>query len=62
MLTAFLDSPHTSVAAIAASELQNMEVALPKSFRNRLVKILEFLKANGSSRCDDVQALIGLLA
>lgn len=62
VLTAFLDSPHMSVAAIAASELHNMAVSLQKTFQSRLVKILEFLKENGSSRTDDVQALIERLA
>jgi hypothetical protein len=58
LLISFLESPYISVAAIAASELDNMSISVPKVFGNRLSEILEYLQKNGSSRCDDVQRLI----
>lgn len=61
LLISFIESQYMSVAAIAASELDNMSISLPKVFGNRLLEILEYLDGNGSSRCDDVQKLIARL-
>ncbi|MBB3224430.1 hypothetical protein [Pseudoduganella umbonata] len=58
LLISFLESPYISVAAIAASELDNMSISVPEVLRNRLSEILEYLKKSGSSRCDDVRRLI----
>lgn len=61
-LTRFLESPHLSVAAIAASELDNMEITLPAKLRGRLLRIQEYVDANESTRRQDIQNLIARLA
>ena len=61
MLISFLESQYLSVAAIAATELDNMSISLPRGSENRLLEILDFLKGNRSSRCDDLQRLIARL-
>ncbi|MEJ7804957.1 MAG: hypothetical protein WKG03_03425 [Telluria sp.] len=61
-LTAFLESPHLSVAAIAASELDNMGITLPGTLRSRLLKIQEYVEANESARREDIHNLIARLA
>lgn len=58
VLIDFLKSPHLSVAAIAASELENMSISLSKDFETRLQDILEHLMSIGSSRCEDLRKLI----
>lgn len=61
LLILFLESQYMSVAAIAASELDNMSISLPREFGNRLFEIHKYLKENGSSRCDDLEELIARL-
>ena len=58
VLITLLQSPQILVAAIAASELDNMSVRLPKSFSNRLSEILDELMKQKSSRCEDIKNLI----
>lgn len=61
VLTALLTSPYLDVAAIAASELDDMSIALPISFKDKLLQLLGDLKAQQSTRSDDVQRLLALL-
>ena len=58
VLIKLLQSPHISVAAIAASELDNMSIRLPRIFLSRLSEILNELEKMKSSRCEDVGNLI----
>jgi hypothetical protein len=62
VLTALLDSPHLSVAAIAASELDNMGVALPARLHARLMQIQAYAQTHESTRRDDIDNLIARLA
>lgn len=62
VLTALLAStPYLDVAAISASQLDDMEIELPVSMLGRLQQILNQLTAQGSTRAEDVQRLIALL-
>ena len=58
LLISFLESPYMSVAAIAASELDNMSISLPRVLEKRLLEILKYLEENNGSRREDVQELI----
>lgn len=62
LLVCFLNSSYFSVSAIAATELDNMLISLPKYFESRLMEILEYLQKKQSPRFDDVQKLITRLA
>jgi hypothetical protein len=58
VLTALLAStPHLDVAAITASQLDDMEVELPVSLEGRLQHLLDQLNAEHSTRAEDVQRL-----
>lgn len=61
ILKDLIDSDHVSIAAIAASELDNMQISLPKSYRTRLLKLLKTLEGRGDNRSDDVQRIIDRL-
>lgn len=58
VLKALLDSPNISVAAIAASELDNMDIGLSFDFKDKLERILISLVEKHSSRSDDVRRLL----
>ncbi len=59
VLTTLLESsPYLDVAAISASQLDDMEIKLPVSLQGRLQQILDLLNAQGSTRAEDVQRLI----
>lgn len=61
VLTALLDSPHLDVAAISASQLDDLGVTLPASSRGRLEELSELLTAQRSTRASDVRRLIETL-
>ncbi|HEY0589517.1 MAG TPA: hypothetical protein VGD52_25550 [Pseudoduganella sp.] len=61
LTTLLASSPYLDVAAIAASQLDDMEIELPLSMRTRLQQLLDHLTAQGSTRAEDVQRLISLL-
>jgi len=56
MLLAF--SSYLDVAAIAASQLDDMKVELPLSLQGRLQQLLDHLTTYHSTRAEDVQRLI----
>jgi hypothetical protein len=61
ILIALLDSPHFPVAAIVASELDNLLVKLPANYERTLQKLLAYLDENSSPRSADVRRLLGNL-
>jgi len=61
LTTLLVSSPHFDVAVIAASQLDDMETALPASLRGRLQAILDQLTARRSTRAGDVQRLLSHL-
>ncbi|MDM5182197.1 hypothetical protein PO883_34070 [Massilia sp. DJPM01] len=58
ILIAVINSPHISVAAIAASELDNMKISLPKTYKEKLLQLLKCLQENRDNRIDEVKRLI----
>lgn len=54
-------SPYLDVAAIAASQLDDMQIELPVSIRGRLQQLLDQLTAQRSTRAEDVRRLIAHL-
>lgn len=62
VLTALLaSSPYLDVAAVAASQLDDMEIELPLALRPRLQHLLDHLTTRHSTRAMDVQRLISHL-
>jgi hypothetical protein len=58
LTTLLASTPHLDVAAIAASQLDDMEIELPVSMQGRLQQLLEQLAVQRSTRAEDVQRLI----
>jgi hypothetical protein len=58
LLIRLLNSDHMRVAAIAASELDNMSVKLSSDLRPRLMQIYTHLESQQSPRKDDVTRLL----
>ena len=58
LTTLIMSSSCLDVAAIAASQLDDMEVQLPVSLRGRLQQLLDQLTSRHSPRAEDVQGLI----
>ncbi|QQB51482.1 hypothetical protein [Delftia acidovorans] len=58
LLTKLLNSDHLQVAAIAASELENMSVKPSPNLRPRLMQIYAYLESQQSPRKDDVMRLL----
>ncbi|SFG50058.1 hypothetical protein SAMN05518865_11325 [Duganella sp. CF458] len=61
LTTLLASSPYLDVAAIAASQLDDMEIELPLSLRGKLQQLLDQLMARHSTRAEDVQRLISHL-
>lgn len=61
LMTLLASSPCLDVAAIAASQLDDMEIKLPFTLQGRLQQLLDQLKARHSTRAEDVQRLISHL-
>lgn len=61
LTTLLSSSPYLDVSAIAASQLDDMEIQLPFSLQGRLQQLLDQLTAQRSTRAGDVQRLISLL-
>lgn len=57
-LISLLDTPHMSVAAIAASELDNMSVQLPARLASTLAALLIYLQEHQSPRSEDIRSLL----
>ncbi|WP_431476730.1 hypothetical protein [Massilia eburnea] len=58
LTTLLASSPYLDVAAIAASQLDDMEIKLPVALLGRLQQLLDQLKDRHSTRAEDVQRLI----
>jgi hypothetical protein len=61
LISLLASSPYLDVAAIAASQLDDMGITLPASLRGRLQDLLDQLTARHSTRAEDVQRLISYL-
>lgn len=61
LTTLLASSPHLDVAAIAASQLDDMEINLSLALRSRLQHLLDQLTSCHSARAEDVQRLISNL-
>lgn len=61
LTTLLASSPYLDVAAISASQLDDMEIELPVSLKGRLQQLLDLLIAQHSTRTEDVQRLISHL-
>jgi len=61
LTTLLASSSHLDVAAIAASQLDDMEIELPISIQGRLQQALDQLTVQRSTRAEDVQRLIARL-
>jgi len=61
LTTLLASSPYLDVAAIAASQLDDLQVELPVSLHSKLQQLLDQLRAQHSTRADDVQRLIALM-
>lgn len=58
VLISLLTSPSMQVAAIAVSQLDDMNISLPKIFENKLMEILDYVSAKKSLRRDDVLSVM----
>ena len=61
ILKDLIESDQISIAAIAASELDNMQISLPEIYRVRLLNLLKSLQEIRDNRLDDVQRIIDRL-
>lgn len=61
LTTLLVSSTYFDVAAIAASQLDDMEIELPFTLHGRLQQLLDQLKARHSTRAEDVERLISHL-